>query len=97
MLDGHGLGDHAAHGVAHDVGRVDAECGEEAEGVIGESAQRVRRVDVDGFEAGASRQEGIEIDGDPVELGRQADVAVVESDYVTTLDRPASCRTRAPT
>ena len=46
VLDGDRLGDHPAHRRADDVGGVDAEVVEQADGVVGHVGEQVGRGDV---------------------------------------------------
>ena len=90
VLDGDRLGDHPAHRGADDVGRVDAEVVEQAGGVVGHVAKRYggwpKRGDERGSDQLAQRRRR------RVDLGRQADVAVVEADHPEARARRAGRR-----
>ncbi len=73
VVDDQRLGDHAAHGDAHDVGLGDAELCEQAGGVVRHVLDRVGR------RRRVPREEGHDV-GHPLPLGRQATVPVVEAD-----------------
>ena len=95
VLDGDRLGDHPAHRRAEDVGPLDAEVVEQADGVGGHVRQRVRHGrQLAAAEAG--RHHGHRIGLLAVEVRGQPDVAVVVADHVATPRREAPRRTRRP-
>ena len=79
LLDGHRLHDHAAHRGADDVGGADAEHVEQAGGVGGHVGERVGHLE---RLAGRRpwRTRSMTSMRTVVEVGRPADVAVVEAD-----------------
>ena len=76
-MRGEGLGDHAAHRYADDVGALDPEVVEQADRVVGHVGERVGgTADAPGDELASGRRRRIG------EVGRPAAVAVVEADHV---------------
>ena len=82
MVDGELLHDHPAHRRAHDVHGVEAEVIEQTGHVGGQVGQPVRRVDVVLVARERLRELRGEIDVRRLDLRREADVAVVESNDV---------------
>ena len=83
MADRDELGDHAPHRRPDDVDPVEAECVDKAGGVVGEVLEPVRGEGPNGLEVttGCGTDQLTEVDGELVELRRQAGVSVVEPDH----------------
>jgi hypothetical protein len=86
MVDRDELGDHPTHRRVHDMGSLDIEFVKQADDIVGHVMQRIWDYRPDGGQitVRSRRDDGSEVHGMVVELGRQAAVAVVESD-----DEPA--------